>query len=144
MWGLNSSSDHVVLFTFGFLLHQQTGHTFLFSHYKGNISWFLRGYHLQGQTVHSALAAHLIQIIILEEVVCEPPFSVCHGRVWQLNFKDCILPSGDSDIVEFSDDAHTLWWGNGIMVSDQTSENLPKGINYEGVSFIKKLIFIFT
>lgn len=64
-----NSNDHLVSFTFGFLLHQKTGHTLFFSHHEGNISRFVCGYHLEDQAVHSPYNAHLIQIIILKQVV---------------------------------------------------------------------------
>lgn len=114
------SKDHVFSITFGFLLHQKTGHALLFSYNKGHIAWFICSHHLQGQAVHSTLAAHFIQIIILEEVVSEPPLPICYPWVWQLNLKDSILSSGHSDITEFSDDTHTLWgWMGWWEISDQ-------------------------
>lgn len=102
-------------FTFGFLLHQETSHTLLFSYHEGNIPWFIWGHHLENQTVHATLAAHLIQVIILEVVVSKPPFHICHSLVWQLHLKDCILPHDHSSIAEFTEDANMFcrwmgWW----------------------------------
>lgn len=97
-----------VLFTFRFLLHQKAGHALLFSHHKGDIARFIRGDHLQGQAVNSALAAHLIQVVVLEEIVPEPPFSSRHPRVRQLHLEHSVLPGGHRNIVELPEDAHVL------------------------------------
>lgn len=58
--------------------------------------------------MYSALAAHLVQIVVLEEVVSEPPLGVCDARVRQLHLKDGILPGGHSGVAKRPEDAHTL------------------------------------
>lgn len=63
--------------------------------------------------MYCTLNAHLIQIIILKEVVSQPPLAICHVGVWQLNLKDSILARGHSDVTELSDDAHMLWQWKG-------------------------------
>lgn len=58
--------------------------------------------------MHSALEAHLIQIVVLEEVVSEPPLGVCDVRVRQLHLKDSILPGGHGGVAQRPEDAHAL------------------------------------
>lgn len=103
-----SSDIHSASVTFGLLLHYKTGHTLLLSQDKGNIPWFVCSYHLQSQAVHSALAAHLVQIVVLKEVVSKPPLCICDTRVRQLHLKDGILPRGHSGVAQRPEDAHTL------------------------------------
>lgn len=103
-----SSDSHSVSITFRLVLHYKTGHTLLLSQDKGNIPWFICSHHLQSQAVHSALAAHLVQIVVLEEVVSEPPLCVCDTRVRQLHLKDGILPGGHSGVAQRPEDAHTF------------------------------------
>lgn len=129
----------LISFTFGFLLHQKTGHTLLFSHHEGNISRFIRGYHLEDQAVHSPYNAHLIQIIILKQVVWKPPFPIGDTRVWQLNLKDGVFPSGHSNVAEFSNDSHMLWgWMGWWMMRDQRSVlcRASRHHDYEGICLL--------
>ena len=105
---LKTSGGHVMSITFGFILHQESTYGLLVPHNKGHVSGFVRGYHLECQAVHSALAAHFVQIIVLQVIVCKPPFHVGHSRVRQLDLKDGILASDHGLIIEFPDDAHSL------------------------------------
>lgn len=100
---------HSVSITFRFLFHYKTGHTLLLSQDEGDVPGFVCRYHLQSQAVHSALAAHLVEIVVLEEVVSEPPLCVCDTRVRQLHLKDGVLPGGHSGVAQLPEDAHTLY-----------------------------------
>lgn len=68
--------------------------------------------------MHSALATHLVQIIILKEVVAEPPLHITDSCVWQLDLEDGVLPGGHGNVAELSDDANTFWEWMGGQKSD--------------------------
>lgn len=71
------------------------------------------------------MTAHLVEIIILKEVVSEPPFPIGDANMWQLNLKDGVLAGGHSNIAELPDNAYMLWEWMGGQKSDlsRSSEN---------------------
>lgn len=59
--------------------------------------------------MYPALAGHLVQVVVLEEVIAQPPLSVGHALLGQLTRKDRILPGGHCDVVQLPSDAYRLW-----------------------------------
>ena len=101
-------------FTFRLLLDQKAGHALLLPQHEGHVPTLVCGDHLQSQAVDLALAAHLIQVVVLEQVVPQPPLCSGHPHMGQLHFEHGVLSGGHCDVVEHAGDPDALWeWGGG-------------------------------